>query len=158
MSETEILDEIARRVADEPECLDMLDWHCGTVHCLAGHAQDIAGDMEADPQSEGLRLIPSAAHLFFAPTWYVRSWLACGRQTGAPLHEALRAIGVTVIRGGTVQGWSEGLLYIEQSTSTGQSGGEVWLYDQSASTGQSGGEVWLHGQSTSTGQSGGKVR
>lgn len=45
----------------------MSDFHseCGTAHCLAGWAQALAGDMDADPAEEGRRLIPSVSHLFY---------------------------------------------------------------------------------------------
>jgi hypothetical protein len=34
---------LAQRVSDNPTCLNMSDWHCGTSHCMAGHAVDLAG-------------------------------------------------------------------------------------------------------------------
>ena len=36
--------KILERVLINPECLDMSQWHCGTTHCLAGHAVDLAGE------------------------------------------------------------------------------------------------------------------
>ena len=76
-SEAEILGKIP------VENVVMTSWHCGTTHCLAGSAQYQAGDMSADPRSEGKRLLPSVSHLFFAPTEPVRQWLKEKRWTVA---------------------------------------------------------------------------
>ena len=35
--------QILARIEANPACFDMRTWHCGTTHCRAGHAIDIAG-------------------------------------------------------------------------------------------------------------------
>jgi hypothetical protein len=34
---------IIKRIDSDPSCWDQTSWHCGTAHCLAGHAQIDAG-------------------------------------------------------------------------------------------------------------------
>src|SRR3990167_6733018 len=36
--------KILDRIEANPKCFDMADWHCGTTHCRAGHAIDLAGE------------------------------------------------------------------------------------------------------------------
>ena len=36
--------KILERIEANPKCFDMSKWHCGTTHCRAGHAIDLAGE------------------------------------------------------------------------------------------------------------------
>ena len=36
--------KILARIEANPACFDMRNWHCGTTHCRAGHAIDLAGE------------------------------------------------------------------------------------------------------------------
>ena len=44
---------IVDRIKADPSCWDQSDWHCGTAHCIAGHAQLDA--LSADRREEFLR-------------------------------------------------------------------------------------------------------
>lgn len=37
------LGRIVNRILENPECWDQNNWHCGTAHCIMGHAQIDAG-------------------------------------------------------------------------------------------------------------------
>lgn len=37
------LRKIIAKIKKNPKCWDQAEWHCGTSHCIAGHAQIEAG-------------------------------------------------------------------------------------------------------------------
>lgn len=68
-SELQILRQIP------PARCDMMSWHCGTSHCLAGWAQVLSDREDQDTLKVGRELLPSVAHLFWAPNTAVRRLL-----------------------------------------------------------------------------------
>jgi len=62
------LDRIREIVLNDTASLDMRHCHCGTTHCLAGHAQLNAGLEESKYTAliDGSRLIWPASHMFYA--------------------------------------------------------------------------------------------
>ena len=65
-----LLQKIAKKVTEEPSCLHMSSWHCGTAHCIAGWACELAkGGKELEeshgPSVAGLLLLGSEAHSHF---------------------------------------------------------------------------------------------
>ena len=65
-----LLQKIAKKVTEEPSCLHMSSWHCGTSHCISGWACELAeGGKELEESHgaavAGLLLLGSEAHSHF---------------------------------------------------------------------------------------------
>ncbi|SEV88518.1 hypothetical protein SAMN05428988_0115, partial [Chitinophaga sp. YR573] len=71
VDEAALIKDIATTVNNQPGCLQMEKWHCGTSHCIAGWAtilSPIAREIEqkTDTKTAGCTVIPSLAYLFFS--------------------------------------------------------------------------------------------
>ncbi|TDO68783.1 hypothetical protein EV143_12045, partial [Flavobacterium chryseum] len=71
VDEKALIKKIAIAVVSRPGSLKMDSWHCGTSHCLAGHAcveNEEAMRIEKEHSTEiaGAAVIPSYAHLFYS--------------------------------------------------------------------------------------------
>jgi len=72
VSEPNLVQRIAQIITENPNSLDMSDWHsgCGTTHCLAGwattiHPQGVELEKMIGTGAAGKILLPEGAHLFF---------------------------------------------------------------------------------------------
>ena len=65
-----LLQKIAKMITEDPSCLHMGSWHCGTAHCISGWACELAkGGKELEeshgPAVAGLLLLGPEAHSHF---------------------------------------------------------------------------------------------
>ena len=76
-----LLQKIAKKVTKDPSCLDMSSWHCGTAHCIAGWACELAKGAKALEEKHGeavaglLLLGPEAHSHFYDDDETALAWL-----------------------------------------------------------------------------------
>jgi hypothetical protein len=74
---------ILSRIDADPSCWDQFTWHCGTSHCLAGHAQIDSGRSQS-----GTRAAAEGAHwLGMSPA--VARWAFSSSRTLTELRSLL---------------------------------------------------------------------
>ncbi len=71
VDEKELIKKIAIAVVSRPGSLKMDSWHCGTSHCLAGHAcieneEAMRIEKEHSTRIAGSAVLPNYAHLFYS--------------------------------------------------------------------------------------------
>lgn len=71
--EMELIKKIADKVLENPSKLDMNNWHCGTMHCIAGWATIISREAKEiewqyDTRTAGYAVLPNFAKYFSLST------------------------------------------------------------------------------------------
>ena len=89
VDESSLIKQIAHEVLSRPGSLKMDQWHCGTAHCIGGHAclvNPIAADIEKrfNTQTAAAAVLPNHVSLFFEDDDKALSYLTA-INNGAPI-------------------------------------------------------------------------
>jgi hypothetical protein len=82
----ENLVQVMNHILEHPETWDQGHWHCGTKHCIAGHAQLMAG------KEENIDTVKKDAREWLGLSEYEAAWLFDPDRTKKELYDYVSAV------------------------------------------------------------------